>query len=512
MNLKHRTASLILSLTLAAFILTGCSTASDYVRSGTFFTATGATIPEEDLINLYTFEQTEETTEQDAPEPIAALAAEEEETEIAKAAEPPTTTAATAPVNTTTAAAPVNTATTAPPVTTTTTAATTIVTTAASTSALPTPAAPSYDPPAAVSGINNETFLAYNTLCERYKPTTGQTCYLFNFNRYLSAGFGVNGTVLPTEADYGIKGAVNGRLIDFTVYDHTHTKALRNIYLQALDASVDNEAVYIKTAATFTIDTSAFTNGLYRVVGSFSDERQLALYFYINGNDTWLCEQKSVVTYIEKSYETRRAELMAVLKAGNVTPENSLSLEKLYYPFKSTAGTVRCDTQLWIDLSDTFINDSWSDEYKLYVIQAWMRENIAYDNFVSESLSHSRAQHFMDLTGAQSAYNLRAGVCFDYVNIIAIMCRAHGIPAVTIGSESMNHVWNVVYVNGRWMEYDACLSDQYCVGEDTTVRTRTGEPLYDGIYSPLLVNNGTGRMPDDALANQYLQWDTNYLY
>ena len=413
-----------------------------------------------------------------------------------------TTAAAATAVTTTTAAA-------------TTTAATTtaaVTTTPAATVALPTAAAPGSDAPAFISGINNETFLAYTTICSEYKPTTGQTCYLYNFNTSLSAGFGTNGTVLPTEADYGVKGNLSGRSIDFIIYDHTHSKVLSYVYLQALDASAYNEAAYIETAAEFTIDTSEFTNGLYRVVAGFADGRQLGLYFYINGNETWLCEQKAIVTYNENTYRTRRSDLMNVLRAGSVTPENSLSLDKLYYPFKSTTDDIRCDTQLWIDLSNTFINDSWSDEYKLYVIQAWMRENIAYDRFVSETLSHSRAQHYMDLSGAQSAYDLRAGVCFDYVNIIAIICRAHGIPTVTVGSASMNHVWNVVYVNNRWMEYDACLCDQYYVYEDASLRIRSGEPLYDGIYSPLIVNNGTGKMPSDALANQYLQWDTNYLY
>ena len=475
MKLKQRTVSLILSLALTISILSGCSVPSDYVRSGTFLTISTTAAPvtvaiEERAIADTAEADTEETTER-----------------LTKTSE--TTTAE---------------------ITTTTTAATT-TTTIAAIMAVDTPTK-ALDPPAAVTGINNETFLAYTTICEKYKTTTGKTDYLFNFGTSLSAGFGTDGSVLPTEADYGIKGRVNGREIYFVVYDNTRSKALRAIYLQGLDASVNNEAAGIKAAAEFTVDTASFTNGLYRVVAEFSDGRTLSLYFYINGNETWLCEWKALVPSTKETYEARRRDLMAVLRNGNVTPANSLSLEKLYYPFKSLVSDARCDTQLWIDLSNTFVDDSWSDEYRLYAIQAWMRENIAYDTYVSDVLNHSRAQEYNDLTGAQSVYDLRAGVCFDYVNIIAIICRAHGIPTVTIGSESMNHVWNAVYVNGRWMEYDACLSDQYLVGMDTAVRTRSGEPLYDGIYSPIVINNGTGIMPSDALANQYLQWDTNYLY
>lgn len=514
MNRKSHILYLIPTVALTAAILIGCFTwrastgrfiweTPDYEYSDHYIQSVASVAPVADE------ESPVETAGRIAPEPAAF--SDVEKTAVATPETAPTTTS-TALTTTTTAATTTTTA-----ITTTTTAAATTTSaataaTAADPIALDSPAAPKHEPPLTISGINNETFLSYTTVCEQYKPPTGKNYYLYNFNTSLSAGFGVNGTVLPTEADYGIKGTVSGRTVDFIIYDHTRSKALINLSLQALDASANNEPTYIKAAAVFDVDTSAFTNGLYRVVADFADGRQLAMYFYINGNETWLCEQKAILTYIENIYITRHNDLMTVLRNGNVTPENSLSLEKLYYPFKSTNSKQRCDTQLWIDLSNTFINDGWSDEYKLYVIQAWIRENIAYDNFVSEQLNHSRAQRYMDLTGAQSVYDLRAGVCFDYVNIIAIMCRAHGIPAVTVGSESMNHVWNAVYVNNRWIEYDACLSNQFCVGEDTTVRTRTGEPLYDGIYSPLLDNNGTGIMPSDALANQYLQWDTNYLY
>lgn len=472
---KRRILPLITALALTISLLAACSESAGYQSDSYLSEADGG-----ELV-VDSNKQTEETAGQNDTEPVAVLLNEEPEITAAE------TTAATEEATTTT-------------------------TTAATTTALPTVSAPASDAPAAIKGINNETFLAYDTICERYKPTAGRTCYLYNFNTSLSAGFGVNGAALPTEADYGIKGTLKGKTINFIIYDHTHSKALRGIYMQALDTSAYNDATVIETAAMFSLDTSEFANGLYRVVACFADERQLALYFYVNGNETWLCEQNAIAAYTENTYEARRSDLMKVLAEGNVTPENSLALDKLYYPFKSTDSRIRCDTQLWIDLSNTFINDNWSDEYKLYVIQAWIRENIAYDTLVSGELNHSRAQHYRDLSGAQSVYDLRAGVCFDYVNIIAIMCRAHGIPAVTIGSAGMNHVWNVVYVNNRWMEYDACLSDQYYVGEDTTVRIKSGEPIYGGIYTLIINNNGTGKMPSDALANQYLQWDTNYLY
>lgn len=491
MKSRQRISALIIATVLVISILTGCSYSIEY-SSDYYIPMVG----EEDLIQVDdSGKQPDETPENSTSG--TAVGSYPEEMEVSSTAEATTTTVTATESATTTA--DTTAAATTPPITTVITSAAIVI-------------APVEGGPATVDGIGNETFLTYDSICQKYRPAGDQKCYLYNFNTSLSMGFGADGSVLPTEADYGIRGWLDGKMITCILYDHTRKKALRNIYLQALDESAYNEAADIQTVAAFAIDGSTFANGLYRVGADFSDGRQLALYFYVNGSEIWLCEQKSMAISTESNYAARRKDLNTVLQNGNVTPENSLSLEKLYYPFKATADGIRCDTQLWIDLSNTIIDDSWSDEYKLYVIQAWVRENIAYDTYISNELSHSRAQFYRDLSGAQSVYDLRAGVCFDYVNIIAILCRAHGIPTVTIGSESMNHVWNVVYVNNRWMEYDACLSDQYSVGEDTTVRTKTGEPLYDGIYSPIVVNNETGKMPSDALANQYLQWDTNYLY
>ena len=404
------------------------------------------------------------------------------------------------------------------PVPVETTAASCVTTTAAATTTTTAAGTPvetgtaSSNAPAAISGITNESFAEYNTIAPAYVGTSSdKKYYLYNFCKALYAGIGVDGTSLPTEAEYGIYGVVNNRTITFSFYDHTGSKAIESVYIQALDASADNTEQFVKNSRQFSVDTSSFTNGLYRAAFRIADAKNVGLYFYINGGEAWLCNYEKLDMPTLKLYLQRRSDLERVLAAGNVTPANSLALDKLWYPFRLLNENERCDTQLWIDLSKTFIDDSWSDEHKLYAIQAWIRENIAYDDFVTEN-GNSRAVCYDDLTGRQSVYDLRAGVCFDYANIIVIMCRAHGIPAVTIGAKSINHVWNAVYVSGRWIEYDACLSEQYHVGEDTNVRTKSGDPLYGGFFSVAMNNTDSGKIPEDAAANLFLQYDSLYLY
>lgn len=94
------------------------------------------------------------------------------------------------------------------------------------------------------------------------------------------------------------------------------------------------------------------------------------------------------------------------------------------------------------------------------------------------------------------------------------MCRAQNIPAVTVGSTEMRHVWNVVYINNRWIEYDACAQEKYWTEtKDTTVRTKSDNynDCYDGIYQ---INPWWYRddLPSDALANQYFQQNSYSIY
>lgn len=371
------------------------------------------------------------------------------------------------------------------------------------------------NPPAAVKSITNETFINYTSVKRKYKPSSNKMVCLFNFNTSLSAGFGEKNIAIPTEADYGITGSISGRTLSAAVYDHTKAKSVKAVYLEGLDESSSLFKKLSLTNGKLRLDTKSFPNGLYRILVDFSNNKAAKLNFYVNGNETLLCQLELIDAETAKLYEKRRTALANVLKKGNITPKNSLSLENVWYPFyEFEDGTYnsawRCDTQRWIDLSNKIVKDSWSDEYKLFKITAWVRENIAYDDFVKSS-TKSRAHYYSDYSGKYSTYDLRAGVCFDYANIISIMCRAQGIPAITIGSTQKNHVWNAVYINSRWMEVDACSFEKYHVQKDVSVKTKSTDEPYGGIYK-ILPQNSMKEMPSDALANQYFQQNSYNVY
>lgn len=369
--------------------------------------------------------------------------------------------------------------------------------------------------PATVANIDNETFLKYTSVSDAYKPKNSSLhIYLYNFNTSIAVGYGENNEYIYTEAYYGAKSTVNNRKVTVSLYNHTDTKlTVKDAMVEHVDASDTSSSKIKFTNNKLTIDTSNYKNGLHRVWIKYSNNKTCKVNFYVNGNKTYLCQIETISDKTAKTYAARRSDLAKVLKNGNVTVSNSTSLENVWYPCYAFDSSYRCDTQKWIDLSNKIVDKSWSDEYKLFVIQDWIRNNIAYDRY-QKALGTYRTKLHNDYTGKYSAYDTKVGVCFDYANIMCIMCREQNIPAITIGSKEHDHVWNAIYINNRWMEYDACSQEKYWVETaDTSVKTHSSDydTPYDGIYK-IIPWWWQDEMPSDALANQWFQQNSYYVY
>lgn len=369
--------------------------------------------------------------------------------------------------------------------------------------------------PATVANIDNETFLKYTSVSDAYKPKNSSLhIYLYNFNTSIAVGYGENNEYIYTEAYYGAKSTVNNRKITVSLYNHTDTKlTVKDAMIEHVDASDTSSSKIKFTNNKLTIDTSNYKNGLHRVWIKYSNNKTCKVNFYVNGNKTYLCQIETISDKTAKAYAARRSDLAKVLKNGNVTVSNSTSLENVWYPCYAFDSSYRCDTQKWIDLSNRIVDKSWSNEYKLFVIQDWIRNNLAYDKY-AVSLDDTRSDYYNDFSGKYNVYETKTGFCLDYANIICIMCRAQNIPTITIGSKEDNHVWNAVYVNNRWMEYDGCAQEKYWTEtKDITIKTKSDsyDNPYAGIYkiTPWWWQD---EMPSDALANQWFQQNSYYVY
>lgn len=80
--------------------------------------------------------------------------------------------------------------------------------------------------------------------------------------------------------------------------------------------------------------------------------------------------------------------------------------------------------------------------------------NLAYDHWTVSEGANSRAFLYEDYTGTYFTSQTHAGVCEDFAQIFAIMCRGQGIPAFAV--ENSTHAMSVCYIKdyGRWLTVD----------------------------------------------------------
>lgn len=95
---------------------------------------------------------------------------------------------------------------------------------------------------------------------------------------------------------------------------------------------------------------------------------------------------------------------------------------------------------------------------------------------VSEHFSYCPGATDMNTTAAES-FRRGKGVCQDYAQVLAVLCRLKGLPArycmgITAGT-GVTHAWTEIHRNGKWLGIDptrGCLADEsylrFAVGRD----------------------------------------------
>ena len=81
-----------------------------------------------------------------------------------------------------------------------------------------------------------------------------------------------------------------------------------------------------------------------------------------------------------------------------------------------------------------------------------MQKNRAYDKDMAPADCEYRWATAA-ASGSAKGYTMwdsHLGMCLDFSNVYAIMCRELGIPCHAMSTSSPNHIFNVVYLNGRW--------------------------------------------------------------
>ena len=133
-------------------------------------------------------------------------------------------------------------------------------------------------------------------------------------------------------------------------------------------------------------------------------------------------------------------------------------------PYLANGGAPLWDTQTE-ELADEICADSDTDAEKVQAIYSWMIANLEYDYDYQTLLQYFNVRRTL---------STRKGVCYDFANLFAALCRSQSIPCYVVDGipynrATENHTWNRVYYDGCWWDVD--------VTNDIT-STANGKSLY----------------------------------
>ena len=118
-------------------------------------------------------------------------------------------------------------------------------------------------------------------------------------------------------------------------------------------------------------------------------------------------------------------------------------------PYLINGGATLWDTQTE-ELDDEICAGCETDEERVQAIYQWIIHNFEYDyNY------HAFIQYF----NVRKTLRTHKGVCYDFSNLFAALCRSQGIPCYVVDGTPYDrsltaHTWNRVYYDNLWWDVD----------------------------------------------------------
>lgn len=301
---------------------------------------------------------------------------------------------------------------------------------------------------------------------------------IWNFADCTAVGAGVNSDIaVPSEADYGfIVTVLNSNSATITAYNNSAeyivpTKVTAELSTGNLEITESYESYtitgYDDCSNGFGMVTVDFSNGRTLVAGVFKENGRLYA-VNINSNKT-----------IATNAVDRRLVLAKLMQDAGITEKDCVSTDPIYYPIVPVNKGEVTDTAYWVAKSSELVEDDWTDAHKIMTFYNYVIDNFAYDDWAVAQGSNNRCFEYADFTGKYYISQTHVGVCEDFSQVIAIMCRAQGIPSLVLGSTK--HATTVVYIEdyGRWFLIDSTAdieNDAY--QKDYTVWVKTDKVRY----------------------------------
>ncbi len=253
--------------------------------------------------------------------------------------------------------------------------------------------------------------------------------------------------------------------IKYSIYNHSKNMDTSNVKINLYKA--DDGDKLIKSLGTLSIKdtfgdsewksiTDKLSDGLYRVESKWiyildNSNDYVSGYIYVKNGKAQTCRVRRNTIGI---HEDKFDELLA---KNDTDPKHYLSNAKNTYP-SNGSGNSCVHRKEWEAKADEIIKErhleNASDEAKVFFFTEWLAKNIAYDEWrVTVNHNQTRANYYGNWHDDNlfSYYN-HVGQCWDFVNMMAIMCRHAGIPCTDIANGA--HTITCVYMHGEWLAID----------------------------------------------------------
>ena len=301
---------------------------------------------------------------------------------------------------------------------------------------------------------------------------------IWNFSNCTAVGQSATDNVTTaTEADYGfIIRVIDNDTVIVDPYDNSDT-GIVPVTVTAEVASGD----YTSTETLDTYEITGYSdcvNGLGLVKVTFSDDIILTAGVFKENDRLYAVNINKDTTKATRIINCRLTFENLIDKAG-ITKADAVYTDPIYYPIVPVNPGEVMDTAYWIKESSNIVESDWSDAHKVMAFYNYIIDNFAYDDWVVSKGQHNRWFYYNDFTGKYYTSKTRVGVCEDFSQIFAILCRAQGIPAFEV--HNVKHAMAAAYVKdyGRWILVDTTADIMYdTYQEDYTVWTKSGSKRY----------------------------------
>lgn len=303
------------------------------------------------------------------------------------------------------------------------------------------------------------------------------TKYMYDFGptrNYGATSF--RGDDIDFEGYYGVRlDTTDG--IKYSVYNHSKNISGSDVKLNLYKADEGDKLV--KTLDTLSIPdqlgdsewksiTDKLSDGLYRVESKWlytldNSDFYVSGYIYVKNGEAQTCRVRRNTIGI---HEDKFDELLA---ENDTDPSHYLSNAKTTYPSNGTNGSCN-HVKLWEKQADEIIKErhleNATDEAKVFFFTEWLAKNIAYDEWrVTVNHNQTRANYYGNWhDDSLFSYYNHVGQCWDFVNMMAIMCRHAGVPCTDIANGA--HTITCVYMHGEWLAIDITLFTRHTNWEE----------------------------------------------